>query len=274
MVKVVKRSRLVFDSEIKSPLGQVSLAGHFSKGRGIPMDKMRTFGRYALVYLLDGSGQMKWGRQAPESIRAGDLLFVYPEIPHAYGPRPGEHWTEFFVVFEGPVFDLWRKAGSLQPQWPIQHLPQIKRWLPRLEAVVARGPSATPTGMLRRVCRLQQFLSDIAKEPAPEAVTHAWLAKAQQRLLDTPNAEAAQVARELGLSYETFRKEFARETGLPPARYQLRRRIDQARRLITERHLTNKEIAEALGFYDEFHFSRRFREATGQSTRAFRQGVR
>ena len=181
---------------------------------------------------------------------------------------------KFFVVFEGPVFDLWRKAGSLQPQWPIQHLPQIKRWLPRLEAVVARGPSATPTGMLRRVCRLQQFLSDIAKEPAPEAVTHAWLAKAQQRLLDTPNAEAAQVARELGLSYETFRKEFARETGLPPARYQLRRRIDQARRLITERHLTNKEIAEALGFYDEFHFSRRFREATGQSTRAFRQGVR
>ena len=34
---------------------------------------------------------------------------------------------------------------------------------------------------------------------------------------------------------------------------------------------TNKQLAEMLGFYDEFHFSRRFHQITGQSTREFRR---
>jgi len=78
------------------------------------------------------------------------------------------------------------------------------------------------------------------------------------------------IARALGLSYETFRKEFARETGQPPARYRLHRLIEQARLLIAGRNLSNKQIAETLGFYDEFHFSRHFRQVSGQSPREFR----
>jgi len=268
----VRRSRVVFDSDLSTPLGRISLSSYQRASRGISLTNMRTFGRYALVYLLDGRGRMKWGRQPAVRVRPGDLLFVYPEIPHGYGPGPRESWSELFIVFDGPVFDLWRRCGLLDPQQPIRHLSQIRRWLPRMEKVVEPGLPATPAGMLRRICRLQQFLSDIAKEPEPEAVS--WVRGAQQRLLDSPETNPARLARELGLSYETFRKEFAKQTGLPPARYQLRRRIDQARRLIAERNLTNKEVAETLGFYDEFHFSRRFREITGQSTRDFRKASR
>ena len=43
--------------------------------------------------------------------------------------------------------------------------------------------------------------------------------------------------------------------------------------LMTERNLNNKEIAETLGFYDEFHFSRRFHQITGQSPRQFRRAM-
>ena len=90
-------------------------------------------------------------------------------------------------------------------------------------------------------------------------------------LVKVPEVAPAAIARKLGLSYETFRKDFARHTGQPPARYRLHRLIDQARALITERHLSNKQLAETLGFYDEFHFSRHFRQVTGQSPREFRQ---
>jgi AraC-like DNA-binding protein len=273
MAYEVKRSRVAYDSDLKTPLGQITLAGYQRNSRGISLSNMRTFGRYALVYLLNGSGRLKWGRQPAVRVRPGDLLFVYPEIPHGYAPGPDESWSEFFIVFDGPVFHLWRRAGLLDPQNPIRHLPQILRWLPRMESVIAPGLPATPAGMLRRVCRLQQFLGDIAEEPPLVPTAISWLAQAQERLRNSPEAAPATVARELGLSYERFRKEFARQTGLPPARYQLQRRIDQARRLIAERNLANKEIAETLGFYDEFHFSRRFREATGQTTREFRKSV-
>lgn len=37
--------------------------------------------------------------------------------------------------------------------------------------------------------------------------------------------------------------------------------------------LSDKQIAAELGFCDEFHFSRRFKQITGRSPRAFRSGL-
>jgi len=267
----VSRSRLVLQSEAKTPLGQVSIAGFLRHSRGVPFESPRTYGNYALVYLLEGSGRMKSGSQPMVPCRAGDLLFIYPDLPHSYGPGPGETWSELYVVFNGPVFDLWRRTGLLHPEHPIRHLPPIRRWLPQLEAVADPRLPDSPEGMLRRVCRLQKFLSDIATSAEIEQHRLPWLGEARRQLLTTPPVPMPRIARALGLSYETFRKEFARETGQPPARYRLHRLIEQARLLMAGRYLSNKQIAETLGFYDEFHFSRHFRQVTGQSPREFRR---
>ena len=272
MAYSVRRSRLVLQSDISSKLGRVSLSGYIRHGRGLPFTHLRTLGSYALVYLLEGSGRLKSGNLPLMPCRAGDLLFVYPEIPHAYGPGPREIWSEFYLVFDGPIFDFWRRQGLLQPQQPIRHLHHIRRWLPQLENAAGPGLPVTVEGMLRRACRLQKFLSDIVEEPEPHPVH--WLESAMDILATRADLSPATIARSLGLSYETFRKEFAQRTGQPPARYRLHRLIEQARVLITERNLSNKQIAETLGFYDEFHFSRRFRQVTGRSTRAFRRALR
>jgi len=214
---------------------------------------------------------MKSGDQPLMKCHAGDLLFLYPEIPHGYGPGPRETWSEFYLVFNGPVFDLWRRLGLLQPETPLRHLPRINRWLPQLEKIASRDLPETPEGMLRRVCRLQQFLGDVAKESPAEPSSIPWLDAASRQLAETPRIPPTAIARSLSLSYETFRKEFARQTGQSPGQYRLNRLIGQARLLISERGLSNKQVAETLGFCDEFHFSRRFRQVTGQSPRAFRR---
>jgi AraC-like DNA-binding protein len=271
MAYSVRRSRLVLQSDLSSKLGQVSLAGYIRHGRGIALTRPRTFGRYAVVYLLEGSGHLKSGNLPSLPCRAGDLLFVYPEIPHSYGPGPGEIWSEFYLVFNGPIFDFWRRQGLLQPQQPLRHLPDIRCWLPQLEYVVEAGLPATSKGMLQRVCRLQKFLSDSFEAAEPPSTP--WLNSAMDILVARPRLSPVTLARSLGLSYETFRKAFTRHTGQPPGKFRLHRLIEQARILIAERNLNNKQLAETLGFCDEFHFSRRFHQITGQSTRAFRQSM-
>jgi AraC-like DNA-binding protein len=268
----VRRSRLAWQSVMTSLLGHVSLAGYIRDSRGISLTALRNYENFALVYLLEGSGRMKVASQPVMPCRAGDLLFVYPGIPHGYGPGPGERWSELFVVFNGPVFESWRQHGLLNVNHAKQRLVPISRWLPQLEKVIEPGLPHTVAGMLQRVCRLQQFLADIVQEqaPKPEDVQAPWLEQAMHELVDGPGMAPSDVAEKLGLSYETFRKEFARKTGCPPARYRMQRLIEQAGMLISERNLSNKELAETLGFYDEFHFSRRFREVTGKSPREFR----
>jgi AraC-like DNA-binding protein len=266
-----QRVRLILQSTASCGLGKVALSGFMDHSRGIPLNRMRVYGSYALVYLLEGSGRMRSGRQPAVRCRKGDLLFLYPEIPHAYGPGPGEYWNELFVTFNGPVFDFWLQQGLLDPGRPLLHLPRISHWLPRLEAVADPRLPDTSAGMLERVCRLQKFMAEAAPVIAPPETGTPWLNRAIGLLMEEREIPAREVARALGLSYESFRKEFARQTGHAPGQYRQWRRIDRARTLMTARHLSNKEIAETLGFYDEFHFSRQFRNWTGQTPRAFRE---
>ncbi len=78
------------------------------------------------------------------------------------------------------------------------------------------------------------------------------------------------VARRLGMSPETFRKKFARLAGISPWRHRMTQVIERACEWVHEGRLTNKEIAARLGFSDEFHFSRRFKQITGRSPTQFR----
>jgi AraC-like DNA-binding protein len=79
------------------------------------------------------------------------------------------------------------------------------------------------------------------------------------------------LARELHVSYPSFRRAFARIKGLPPAEYRIRRRIEAACRLLGSHPV--KEVAEQLGYCDPFTFSSQFRQLTGTSPSAFRRAL-
>ncbi len=64
---------------------------------------------------------------------------------------------------------------------------------------------------------------------------------------------------------------FKRETGVAVSEYIRRRRVDTARTLLQYTEFSCLEIAEYLCFSSDSHFSRVFREYTGQSPRAYRE---
>lgn len=76
---------------------------------------MRVLGSYALVYVVGGGGEYSDARGTRRQVSEGDLIWVFPDIPHAYGPARGGRWDEIYLVFDGPVFDLWRQRGLLDP---------------------------------------------------------------------------------------------------------------------------------------------------------------
>ena len=72
------------------------------------------------------------------------------------------------------------------------------------------------------------------------------------------------------MNYHAFRKEFAKRIGIPPARYRLLRRIDRAKSLVTASNRPIRDIADSLGYCDEYFFSRQFKRVTGTSPGEFR----
>jgi AraC-like DNA-binding protein len=88
---------------------------------------------------------------------------------------------------------------------------------------------------------------------------------------DVSMKEMAEMA---GLSTTHFNARFQEILRMSPTEYMLSRRIQHARRLLTETTSSIVEIGAAVGFYDQSHFTKRFRKVTGLTPRAYRTRFR
>jgi AraC-like DNA-binding protein len=76
------------------------------------------------------------------------------------------------------------------------------------------------------------------------------------------------------LSMFHFARAFKQSAGLTPHDYLIRRRIKRAMELLASTDLPLSEIALAVGFTDQSHCARRFREYVGVCPRDYRWSMR
>jgi len=111
---------------------------------------------------------------------------------------------------------------------------------------------------------------------APEVAS---LARAIAYIEDSPerNVTLAELAAAAGISRFHFSRLFKRKIGQSPVRYVERSRIEQAKILIVQAELSLADIAQAVGFADQSHFTRRFKfhegRTPGQFAREHAKGI-
>ena len=263
----------------KHALGRVIDAQRLHKPPATAPRDMRTFGLYAIVLVTAGQGFYSDPQHHQVPVCAGSLILVFPELPHRYGPNADDAWDEYYLTYTGPIFDHWREAGLIRSDRPILRLDPVEKWLESMRSIRSPGD---PTWL--EVCRLQAWLAEaLDAQPDPphtwtsrEENDEHWAARVSAMLeedLDKP-LDLHGVADKLDTSYDLFRKRFAQLRGMPPARFRALRVIEQAKMLMHTTAMSDKQIAAALNFCDEFHFSRRFKQLTEQNPRAYRRCIK
>lgn len=266
---------------VKSPLGTIRLGGINQGGFGVGHGAPRTIPCYAIVLILNGAGIYSDRHVRPVEVKKGDLVTFFPGLPHRCGTRPGDLWDELWFEFEGPVFDLMRRTGLIDPKRPVHHPQNAERWFKRFFQIIPplhlREKTPPQVIVSRFIAVLTEILADTDAPEETLAPQDDWVTSACELLgahQGAPGLAPEKVARKLGFSYESFRKRFKDAVGSAPGRYQLDARIDRAAALLHQGRHTIKEIAAELEFCDEFYFSRCFKRRFGQSPRAFRKRVR
>jgi AraC-like DNA-binding protein len=230
--------------------------------------------------MVEGRGYYQDVRGMKRELGPGDVVLVFPEIAHAYGPLPESDWTQIYFVFDGPQFHLWRTQGLLSPDKPVLRLGAAEYWRQRLYDILKSEPIHGPSAALRAMGRFLQVIAEmiaIDAESTRETGRDAWLEKSLRRLSERGSAGwplPQDVAKEVGLSYENFRKRFVQHTGESPGRYQKRRRLEWACADIYHGEHSLKQTADALGFCDVFHFSKAFKQEIGITPSEYRRRVR
>ena len=81
----------------------------------------------------------------------------------------------------------------------------------------------------------------------------------------------AEIAGAAHMSPHHFARSFKKDTGLPPHRYVIRRRVERAKALLANTDLTIAEVAKAVGFANHSHLSSHVRRLLGVSPGALRR---
>ena len=258
---------------------KILAAGQVRDVAGIRPDAMRIMGSYGLIYMIDARGYYQDANGVEATLRTGDVVWIQPGVAHAYGPMPGESWTQIYLILEGSQWQQWAREGVLNLRRPVTHAEPVDYWRRRFAEIFTPQEAPERAVALRTMGATIQLVSDLlaTQEEAERSQEDDWFTTSQQLLGEgrgeerlTPQA----VAREVGLSYESFRKRFVEKSGESPGQFQKRRRIEHACASIYQGNRSLKALADDLGFCDVFHFSKTFRQVTGETPSDFRRRVR
>lgn len=235
-----------------------------------------------LLLATRGQGR-RWYRYNGKSVElhtAPGMIELYGRDFQGEGARwdglPGQcvgvHLTPQVVnrlIRDGRNFDVVTTHELFDPrlQWLVQELlDEAQRGAPG-GALYAEGLSLALLG------RLAEF----HRAPITHSRSAGGLsAMSRQRVLDFIEAHLGDdlsitlLAQEVGLSPHHFAHSFKESFGLPPHRFVQQRRMEKALKMLKTSSSSIAEIALALGFASQSHFTQVFRQHTGKTPAAAR----
>lgn len=271
--EVVKRkngTRLFSYPELETPLGTLHFGGYLPGSMGTGRRGFRRFGMYAAVLICRGSGTYQEEQGYAANLGPGSVVLVFPEVAHRYWPSAGDGWDEIFVAFSGAAFDRWRAFGMVptRPVWKVQDVVLEEKRLRDLLDMPAGGFAEE----MRRALALHALIGAWLEARSAGPAVPPWVNKAALALSAVgERREIRVIAAACGMREAAFREGFRRWVGEGPSQFRRRQRLGMAAELLRRPNLTLAAIAEALGYHDAFHFSKRFKEGFGVSPSAFRK---
>jgi AraC-like DNA-binding protein len=238
----------------------------------------RVLSAYQLVYVTEGQGTFE-SDASPKChrIETGAVMTLFPGVWHRYAPDPKTGWVEQWIECCGPAFDRARNANLLRPEQPVLEVGLPSELLQAFERchALAQQRSVGVQALLSTMgLHLLAILLRARREHpgSPRPIDHK-IRQAQELLARGyhKRLNVEQLARELNVSYSSFRQAFKAQTGISPKQYQLQIRLHKAQDFLANTPKSVGEIAEILGFDSAFHLSKQFKESSGLAPYAWRK---
>jgi AraC-like DNA-binding protein len=210
-------------------------------------------------------------------IEAGTVMTLFPGVWHRYAPEFEIGWVEQWIECVGAVFDRARSAGLLRPERPILHVGfphELLQAFDRCHALAQQRSIGIQSLLSTMGLHLLAILLRAGRgyPGAPRLIEHK-IQEAQRILASRYHEELSmeKLARELNVSYSSFRQAFKAQTGISPKQYQIQIRLHKAQDFLANTPKSISEIAEILGFDSGFHFSKQFKDGIGVAPLTWRK---
>lgn len=247
----------------------------FSEPARYPSKITRTIQHHELVFVTGGKGRIIIGKKSYQ-VKEGMLFYVCPDIPHFIEKDVEEpmcflsvHFSYARVSFNDNKWDI-KNAAEMLSLHPGQELKDYYHIENIFKKLVYSWNEKQPGYEFITKTLLQQLLIAIYQNITKQNRNYSTTLKVEKviqymhqninnRVTLTELSELVQ------LSSTYLSRAFKASTGYSVIEFFNKIKIDKAKELIIEGNKRVKEVAQALGFTDEFYFSRIFKRIEGIS---------
>ncbi len=242
-----------------------------------PRNTMRTDAvhrKLDVCFILRGAGFLQVDRRR-YPVKAPCVMTIAPGLRTRHGPKVD--WDEVYISYHPPAIPALvgrRLVMPEQPVWPIANLSAIERGLMNLKESLQELHAVGGADVIDWLCAGLILQSRIRVPPPADQCPSESALQALRAHLEVHYREPLdlrRLAKAHGLSYSHFFRLWGRRFTWPPYHYLMSLRIGEACRLLSETTLRMNEIAGRVGFNDPYHFSKRFRQMTGETASAYRR---
>ncbi|NLD23488.1 MAG: AraC family transcriptional regulator [Bacteroidales bacterium] len=239
-------------------------------------DKGRVLSEYQFVYISKGKGTFISENTKRLNITKGQIIILFPGQWHSYRPKNETGWNEYYIGFEGKIIDDLVENGFISPQNQVLDV-GINEDLVNLFStaikVAKEDKTASQQNLAGIVFNILGTILSLAQNKNFETKESAQkIERAKVIMLENihKDIDIQGIARNLGVSYSLFRKEFKEYTGYAPAQYFQELKLRNAKEFLAETNLPIKEISYKLNFSSYEYFLSFFKKRVGFTPTEYR----
>lgn len=243
-------------------------------------DKGRVLSEYQFVYISKGKGTFISENTKRLNITKGQIIILFPGQWHSYRPKIETGWNEYYIGFEGNIIDKLVANGFISPQQQVLDV-GINEDLVNLFStaikVAKEDKTASQQNLAGIVFNILGTILSLAQNKNFETKESAQkIERAKVIMLENihKDIDIQGIARNLGIGYSLFRKEFKEYTGYAPAQYFQELKLRNAKELLAETNLPIKEISFKLNFSSYEYFLSFFKKRAGFTPTEYRDSGR
>ena len=267
---ILKEDLRVFFPQIQSPPLFVDLAGVTNPNPAYVI-RRELAGFFVIELVTDGVGYVSVDDEV-RRVEKGDIYFLSQGVVHHYYADKDEPFSKIFLNVSGKMCEQLVDSYGLTGK----HFFDGKRFLSVFERIVEtihsdmrenEMQSALQGIFLEILCRLS-----LAESEAHHSVE----ALRMKRYLDENIhrlVSANELSRRIFRSPDYSLKLFKREFGITPYAYQINRKMELAKYLLSKTGMSVEEISESLGYCDVHYFSNLFRDKCGIRPSGYRKSM-
>lgn len=261
----------IIDEKEKYPPENHPIGYYFSA------DKGRILNEYQLLYITNGNGIFTYGNSKQSCfITEGKMFFLMPGVWHTYKPLEKSGWNEYWIGFKGEIIEKIVKEGFFINRPPIFNIGMnekiIDLYYKAIEIATEEraGFQQALSGIVMNILGLMYYRDKTRDFEDEELIIKINKAKVIMRENIYNKITPEEIAKNIGISYSSFRRAFKELTGTSPSKYMLELKLNEAKLLLYNTTLPIKEISYNLNFENPDYFPFFFKKRTGKTPSEYR----